>query len=243
VWKLALGTLLAVIAIVVWHAPAALMRELVERVPDAHLASPRGTIWRGSGQLILAAGEPHELSWTIDPIALLGLEAVGDYRLDGPAVALTGQVAWGARTAHLSVAGTARPAAIAPILAAHELNLEGEVDIAGLEIALAGRRIESIDGVARWSGGTVGHALGGTPGEAWFGPVTATIGTGELGPKAIVKHDADDLVLLEVELRHDGFVRVGVTKGLTKMLNRPWPGSGPDAAVVFQVEEKIYGFQ
>lgn len=71
------------------------------------------------------------------------------------------------------------------------------------------------------------------------GPVAMVRSAGRISGKN-VNHATP---LIEVTLGYDGFVRVGVTKALTNMLNSPWPGNDPDQAIVLQVEEQIFSYQ
>lgn len=67
--------------------------------------------------------------------------------------------------------------------------------------------------------------------------MTAVLGP---GAEAVVFAAGGQTPLLQAQLQDDGFAKVGVTKLLTKMLNRPWPGSDADHEVVLEVEEQVF---
>jgi hypothetical protein len=45
--------------------------------------------------------------------------------------------------------------------------------------------------------------------------------------------------LLRIEVLANGYVRIGITRLLTKLLNNPWPGSDVDHEVVLEIEERL----
>jgi hypothetical protein len=111
----------------------------------------------------------------------------------------------------------------------------------------------SADGHMHWTGGPVNYRLAGEdfagtlpPLDARFGPgleaevhAAERAASGASVPTGGLVPDGEPALLLRLEVLGNGFVRIGMTRLLTRMLNNPWPGADADHEVVLQVEEQL----
>ena len=74
-----------VIAASVALAPASLLDARLEAMSGgrARIANTSGTVWKGSGELVLQGGERRNVAWQIDPWQLLRGELKGTFANDG----------------------------------------------------------------------------------------------------------------------------------------------------------------
>ncbi len=235
---LAIGLVLFIVFVVAL-APAGLLRRATDTVPGLDLAQPTGTIWRGTGQLIVDRQLIGNLAWVFQPLSILRLAPGYDVELKGDALSLAGMVNASMSGTQLSLAGRIDADLFDRYLNAYDLTIAGELSISALSAVVADGRITQLEGEARWSGGEVRYVLSGRLGASELPPLVAYVATEEF-PTADIFPEGGQTPLLHVQLLDTGFVKIGVTKSLTKMLNNPWPGGDPDHAVVLEVEEKIF---
>ena len=107
-----------------------------------------------------------------------------------------------------------------------------------LYLHITDNRPDDARGTVGWSGGSVRYLLSQRRRTVELPALEAQLRFAD-GLAATVFAAGNSTPLLEAELLDSGFVRIGITKLMTKMLNDPWPGGGPDHEVVLAVEEKI----
>ena len=88
-----------------------------------------------------------------------------------------------------------------------------------------------------FAGGPVNYRLSGQEYRGSLPPLVATLGE---GLEVYIYPDEGQTPLLVAQMLENGFVKIGVTRLLTKLLNNPWPGSDVDHEVVLEVEEQIF---
>jgi hypothetical protein len=78
------GVMLVILAAVAL-APASLLDARLDAISGgrARIANASGTLWKGSGELILQSGERRSVAWRIDPWQLLRGEVRGTFANDG----------------------------------------------------------------------------------------------------------------------------------------------------------------
>lgn len=235
---LAIGLLLFIVFAVAL-APAGLLRRATDALPGLDLAQPTGTVWHGAGQLIVDGQLIGNLAWVFQPLSILRLAPGYEFELEGDALRLTGVINVSTGGTQLSLAGRIEANLFNRYLNAYDLTIPGELSISALSAVLTDGRISYMEGEARWSGGEVRYVLSGRLGASQLPPLVAYVTTDEF-PTADIFPDGGQTPLLHVQILDTGFVKIGVTKSLTKMLNNPWPGGDPDHAVVLEVEEKVF---
>jgi hypothetical protein len=229
--------ILLFLAFAVVFAPAGLLRPVLERTDQVALLQPSGTLWSGQGRL-LAAGRPlGTISWRFAPVTILQGSLGYHVRLASSEIDVYGSVSASPSTASANADGRVEAAFVNQWLAAYDMALSGEFQLEDVTLGLADGLLQRTGGTVTWSGGPVRYVLSGRASAADLPPLVGYLGE---GPEAVVFAQGGQTPLLRIELAADGFVKVGVTKLLTRMLNAPWPGSDPDHAVVLEVEQQLF---
>ena len=229
---------LAFLAFCVAFAPARLMAPLAERIDGAALSGATGTVWAGSGRLLLAGRDSGRLAWSFRPTTLFRLFPGIGWTLSGERLNLQGRFNLAPGRAALSISGSVDAEAVNPWLETYELSMAGDFEIRDLHLHVTGNRPDDTRGTISWSGGRLRYVLSQRANTAELPPLDARLSFAD-GPEATVVARGGSTPLLEAELLESGFARIGVTMLLTKMLNQPWPAGGADDKVVLAVEEKI----
>ncbi len=230
--------LFAFISFCLIFAPAQLLAPAVERIPGAKLIGVNGTIWAGSGRLLVQGRDIGLLTWALRPTSLLNLFPEVDWTVSGEHLQLSGKLNLGTSRMVISMSGSVAATAINPWLAVYELSLSGDFNLRDLYLHITDGWPDDTRGTLNWSGGRLRYVLSQHSKDTQLPPLEARIGY-EDGPRATVFEQDRTRPLLEATLLDNGFVRIGITMLLTRLLNEPWPGGGPDDKVVLAVEEKI----
>ncbi len=247
---------------VVAFAPAGLLRSLLEPVPGVALLNPTGTIWRGAGDLYLAEQPAGTVRWQFQPVTILQGSLGYHLHLTGPDHDLNAEVA--ASPSRLRMLGDGRlgSAFVNQWLGPYDIALGGDLRLNQVAIAVPFRSAQPADalsgdpssdpsasgatpglapgeasGSASWSGGNVRYRLSGQAYAGDLPPLEASLGE---GLEARVHLAEGQTPLIQAQLLNNGFVKIGITRLLTRLLNNPWPGSDADHEVVLEVEEQLY---
>ncbi|NKB97506.1 MAG: hypothetical protein GKR90_03255 [Pseudomonadales bacterium] len=234
---IAAGLAVFLISIIAF-APASLVARFIQ--PDAQLAllEPRGSVWNGTGLVVASGQQLGQINWTVDTLSLLTLAPRVHWQLEQPLLEIH-LTTVGVNRVKFSVNGTADLELLKPLLHQYDLFIPGTInmtDITGI-FTVEDETVDELDGTLNWSGGLVRYVLSGQFSESNLPELKAELSA---PVKAEVTTHTSPTHLLEAELTNNGFVKIGITKMLTKMLNRPWPGSDPDHAVVLVVEEQLF---
>lgn len=232
--------LVLVIVFAVAMAPATLIRQIVPDASAVTLLDVRGTLWRGSAELVANAQPAGALQWTFRPGDLLRLQAGYDVTLSGPDHALTGIVAAGVGSATAEVRGEAGAAYVNQWLAPYDIALTGELGFQDVTVRVpydAAGVSGSAEGMLTWDGGPVRYRLSGQSYSGQLPPLEARLGP---GLETRVYPRSGQTPLLELEVLANGFVRIGITQRLTELAGNPWPGSHQDHELVLEVEEQLF---
>jgi hypothetical protein len=122
-------------------------------------------------------------------------------------------------------------------LAPYNISLSGGFTLENVSLLFNSGVPDSAGGEIHWQGGPIGYRLANENSTGILPPMTAILGP---AAEAAVFAEGGQTPLLQAQLQTNGFAKLGVTKLLTKMLNRPWPGSDADHEVVLEVEEQVF---
>jgi hypothetical protein len=219
-------------------APAGLMRVAFNQINGVTLTDPTGTIWHGRGQILLQEQPLGALDWDLRPSKVLSGELSFDFDLVDPGHTITGLASLGiGRTFAVRVSGTVSADLVNRFLAPYDISISGGLSLTGAGLTLAGGAPVCASGNIMWSGGPVRYTLSGRTLTRELPPLVAYLGD---GAEATVFEQNGQTPLIRAELMENGFVKIGITKLLTKLLDNPWPGANPDHMVVLEVEEQIF---
>jgi hypothetical protein len=234
-------------------APAALLRQFLPGGNALTLAAPTGTLWDGEAVLVMGGRDAGQLAWRFAPVTILQGALGYDLRLEGPAQSLAGELRLRVGGMEVSLDGTAQGDYLNAWLGAYDIDLTGTFtfDAVRLDLpyhlapdATAVLAPGTAQGRLSWTGGPVRYRLSGQQFAGELPPLEAVFGE---GLEALVRQaqgvtgteSAAPTPLLRVEVLANGYVRIGMTRLLTRLLNNPWPGSDADHEVVLQVEERL----
>ena len=228
---------LVFLALVLLRIPAGIIHWFVPERSPVVLLQPEGTVWNGSGEILVEGQSAGYLSWSIRPVTFLTGRIGYDLGLTGAGTDLNGVVTAGFTTVKAEVLGSVESAFVNRWLAPYYIALEGLFTVESLSMVVRGQTLEALDGRLTWTGGPVRYRLSGNMHNSVLPPMTADLGP---GAAAVAYATGESTPLLQAALSDNGFVRLGVTKYLTRLLGQPWPGGDPDHAVVLEVEEQVF---
>ncbi len=234
--------ILVFIAFAVAFAPARLVDRALDQVPQVDLIDPRGTLWTGLGDLVFRGVPVGRVEWQFDKTSPLALAPTYAWRLSDTAVNLEGSSGISTEAAHLEVRGQFLADFINAYAREYDIHIEGDFTVRDTAVRFdpADRTIIDLDGQIDWTGGRVRYTLGGQLRETQLPPLTAHLGVDPSGsPQAMVFEDGGKVPLMTASQGAPGFIKIGMTKLFTKLLDTPWPGNDPDDAVVLEVEEQF----
>ena len=237
----ALVGVLALVACVVYMAPATLLALALGDAGPTRLSQVRGSIWDGAAALEHEGRSLGSLSWQFDPGGLADGEAIFDWRLAGTGHTLSGAARLGLTGLHCSAAGTVSGATVRRVLAPYWIETAGDVGIERIGADLSyDLHLRAITGELSWSGGAVRYRLAGEYYQMVLPPIAGMLETVNAEPTLTVFAQGVDAPLLHIRLGSDGWLHLGVTKKLTTMAGFPWPGNEPDHAIVIDVSERLF---
>ena len=231
------------IGFAVSFAPATLLKPLIEQSTQARLTALHGSLWRGQAQLQVGQIALGQLNWDLQLVTLLQASPSYTWSLDERGWRLEGVVGVDFSHANFTANGTVEVAAVNDWLSAYDISLGGSFDITDLNLIAAHSDavLSHADGQIFWSGGRVRYILSGLLSETTLPPMTAYLNLNQQGLLEVIVYAQNNETPLVIAAQgRNGFVKVGITKLLTKMLDNPWPGSDPDHAIVLEVEEQVF---
>lgn len=239
--RYALVGILALVACIVYMAPATLLAVALGDEGPIRLIQVRGSIWDGAAALEHEGQSLGSLSWQFDASGLVRGEANFDWRLADTGHTLSGGVRLGRAGLHCSAAGTVHGATMRRILAPYWIETAGDVSIERIGADLThDLHLQSMAGELSWSGGEVRYRLAGEHYQMVLPPLSGMLETVNAEPTLTVFARAVDAPLLHIRLGADGWLNIGVTKKLTIMAGFPWPGNESDHAIVIDVSERLF---
>lgn len=233
---IAVGVVLFLVFLVA-RAPAGLVRLLVPEEAPVGLFELDGTLWTGTGSLVIDGQPVGRLGWSFRPVTLLSAGVGYDLALIGDHLDISGRVKAGPGGTTTTLGGEIGAPFVNVWLRPYYIELSGTFALAEVQADATGLRLDDLSGTLNWDGGPISYRLSGKLYRSTLPPLYATLGPGSA---ATVFARGDDTPLLHAALLENGFARFGVTKYLTRMLGNPWPGGDPDHAVVLEVEEQVF---
>lgn len=231
--------ILAFLIFCILLAPAGLLGRVAERVPGLSLAQTQGTVWSGEGRLLLQGQDQGRIAWSFRPSTLLQLFPGCSWSLSADDLRLAGTLNLAPGRISLAADGSLDAAVVNFWLAPYNLHLDGDFQVDAMRVDMGDNRALNIQGAVRWSGGAVRYVLSRRSRTAQLPPLAARLGLDE-GQAAQVFAEGSDIPLLEARLLGDGFVKIGLTRRLTQLVDEPWPGASADDELVVAVEEKLF---
>lgn len=222
-------------------APASLIRSLIPADSGIGLLQPAGTLWDGAADLYLAGQPAGHLQWNLNVTAIFRGVVGYDIALAGPEHALTGSVGIGIGGSEATLRGQTSGAFANRWLTPYDIHIGGSLELRDVHVRVPYDVRRTGQGAAAgslaWSGGPVRYVLSGRSNAGSLPPLVAYLGE---GLETVVVPEGGQTPLLRAKVLTDGFVSIGVTKLLTRLVGSPWPGTQADHEVVLEVEEQLF---
>lgn len=248
------------LAWLIGNLPASLVRHLAPN-PGISFVAPQGTLWNGSATVISHLGISGDLHWQTHLS-----KPEFEYRFVDGDTALQAQVSLHWSAPETQVQGTLAVDTLAPLLKQYDLFLSGRFDLQETDLNWPGESLLlDRPAKVIWSGGPVRYVLANTLYSADMPPMLATVSaTANGGWQAAIDplpNIAEELGLgLDPNQRPDqrpnqssdrpsapgpslllritakGALYIGVSRGLLRIANFPWPGNEADDELVFEME-------
>ena len=142
----------------------------------------------------------------------------------------------------VTVVGQLDTATLSPLLARYDLFVPGTFDLKSTDLTLGPTGLSmTASSELHWSGGRTSYILANRRYEALMPPLIAIIGARDNGVlEAKIKISAEETApLLVLRLRPNGYVYLGVTRGMLRLANYPWSGKESESDLIFEVERKL----
>jgi hypothetical protein len=229
------------VVLLVFLAPASLVKTAIERLPGATLSDVRGTLWSGSGELSFEGRPLGALTYRFKPLDLVLARASYDATLVSDTVDLTARLSATVAAALAELSGRVDSAALRELLGRYDLVIGGTFETRQLSIVQPWTRgIPNVTGELRWTGAPVSYRLGTVTHRITLPPLTGFIDSAAGQAEMTAYESNRDTPLLLARVGDDGWVTIGITKRFTQLLGQPWAGSDADHAVVLEVQEQLF---
>lgn len=233
---------MVLLAVVVYAAPASLLKQPLNANPNLQVQQLQGTLWNGSGAVRVNNLNLGTLRWQFAPGRLLQAQAAFNYTLQGNNLDLSGTAGRGVSRWLLDANGAVQDALVNQALAPYEIRMTGDLAVQTLALAAAGQRVAELTGNVAWPGGPVSYPAPGGQATRALPALRAelTLDGDNSEPLANVHSESVNYPLLSLRVLNSGFVKISLTRRFTQIVGMPWPGSEPDHAFVLEVEEQVF---
>ncbi len=234
------ATALFVALICLVFAPAGLLRHFVSDVPGLHVVSPKGTLWSGAGGIIVQGEQIGSAEWSLQPLSLFAFELAWEVRFSGRDATLHGDVRISPGTLRGKASGVIGVDAINYTLAPWDTRIESPVSVEHLEATFEDQSLTMLDGQLTWPGGATSWLMDGGTSNATLPPMTAVLSSQDATLSGLMVPVDGQIPVVQVTLAPDGALTVKISKLLTRLVGRPWPGSDPDHAIVVEMVDDVF---
>lgn len=236
---LAVGLVLVLVLCIVF-APASLLRHAVSDVPGLEIVSPRGTLWTGDGGIVVQGEQIGTAHWTLLPFRLFQFELAHAVRFSGRDAVLEGDIAVSVGRVQGHASGTLGADALNYTLAPWDVRIEQPVTVEGVDAVFENRQLVSIDGHLAWPGGPTSWLMDGAPSTVTLPPLNGTLSSSDGSLSGLLVPADGQIPVVQMTLAPDGTFTLKISKLLTRLVGRPWPGSDPDHAIVIEMVDDLF---
>ena len=238
---LGLAGLLALVVFLVLRAPALLIERFLGDAPPFRLSRSAGTIWSGEADIAARGQHLGRASWRFDPASLLDGAIGARWHLSGADHSLRGRAQASPAKTAVFFAGQVDADFVNRLLSDYHIHLGGTFKLAEMALAFNdGPLPTTAKGTLSWGGGATRYRLAGEIENVTLPPMRATLSLNEDGhPQAEAFTNNDAAALIRARLDPDGWLHIAVSRHLTTLAGRPWPGTGAPEQMVVEVAERL----
>jgi len=221
-------------------APAGLLRHATSDVPGLELIGTAGTVWSGRGGLVVQGEKVGEASWSFKPLELLSLQLGWDVQFTGRDAELTGAIGFSPGTFRANASGVIGEEALNYSLKQWDVQVAGAVSVQSIDAVWQAQQLTGLDGRLFWPGGPVSWFMDGHNAAATLPAMTGQLGQSAGALSGLILPDQGQTPVAQIELSPDGTFSLKISKLLTRLLGKPWPGSDPDHVIVIEMVDKVF---
>ncbi|TVS16106.1 MAG: hypothetical protein EA417_11300 [Gammaproteobacteria bacterium] len=221
--------------------PAGAIGMVLERTgSDVRLLSPAGRIHRGSGQVLLGAGDLGRLTWQFEPGQLLRGRLGYRFQLVAPSHQATGRATISPRRIAIEdIEGALEEAGLRDLLAPYDIRPSGNLTLTAGRVEGERNRLIAVHGDAHWTGGFVRYFLGDQGWTVEFPPLDARLRLEQEQPVLVVFDPAGE-ELLDANLGLDGWAHLRLRYRFIAMAGFPWPDAPPPDTILIELSEQVF---
>ena len=238
---------LVVLVMLIMLAPANLLRMAFAQVPGVALVKPQGTIWQGSGIMVVHPGFSANVTWQVKWQLGESLVPTIHWQLNNSELSLWGNVITGFSVQRVNIEGRFSGQSLEPVLTRYDISLPGTFQISptALLMTTSGPTTEfelDNDSQLDWSGGNIRYVLSNGLEQAYVPALTATLkSTQGALPKVFIELAENSTgALLTLTPNREGYVNIEITRGFIELMGRTWTGSAKYNDVVLEVKRKVF---
>jgi hypothetical protein len=236
---IAAGVLLVLLFCIVL-APASLLRYATANVPGLNLIATSGTVWSGSGGVVVQGEKVGEASWSFQLPSILAMELRWRVEFSGRDAALAGEIGVNPGTFRANASGSLGEEALNYTLQPWGILITEAVSVETISVVWEDRELTTVDGKLYWPGGAVSWIMDGQLTNAALPAMNGQVGQSSGRLTGLLTPEQGQIPVVQIVLAPDGTFTVKISKLLTRLLGRPWPGSEPDHAIVIEMVDKVF---
>ena len=238
---------LVVVVVLIFLAPANLLRIAFKQVAGVDLVKPQGTVWQGRGVLVADQGLSAKLFWQTQWKLSESLIPFIYWQLTNSELSLQGKVTPGLSAQKVDIKGNFSGLALKPVLAKYDISIPGTFQLSPSELLVntsgPTTEFELIDNSQLyWSGGNIRYVLSNGLEQANVPELNASIKSvqGSLPMVLIELAENSTGPLLTLTPDRSGYVSIAITRGFIELVGRTWTGSAESSDVVLEVKRKVF---
>ncbi|MCY3883544.1 MAG: type II secretion system protein N [Gammaproteobacteria bacterium] len=238
---LIVGGAVVVLVLVIIAIPAQTFALLLDDY-DIHLLDARGTVWRGSAQLVVPGTNLGTLQWNIVPQRLLRANLTYDVSVTGSSVQARGTFAKGFSKTSLFANAEIQPSIVNSILLHYEMKISGSIQLHDVDLLMNGRNeISSLSGSVEWEGGKSRYRAGDEVREIDLPAMNGSLIASEGDVILTAMNGQDDTELLNARLEAaSGWLHIGLSRQMIELAKMRWDAQGSPGSEVFKVSRQIF---
>ena len=239
-WWIVLG-IVAMIVIFVVMIPARAYSMIFENY-GTNLLATKGTIWYGSGNVIVAGKNIGRLKWHFRPIEIFTGKLAFNVTMQNQSIHLAGVLKRRISSTEFQGTTTLAHSHVNKVLLPYEILVEGDFEINDLSVKINNKnQLEILSGSVSWEGGTSRYRANDETGvfemPAVVGELTHDDGVAMLNARDQEKN----IPLITARFQPEsGLFETSLTQHMLELSQMPFSSSADSSAVVLEISRELY---
>ena len=207
-----------------------------------------GTLWQGSGVLKERQVGRLDVTWSLNPWALVTQQVSADVKVKGQQVRFNGHIDLGLQSFHIPATiqisdakGYVAADLVNQFARQQRASIQGDLELSALNLSynLLEKQAQSASGRLVWQGGQVAYPVGRDKRTANMPMLVGQLSTESGNLLANVSTTSGEAVA-QANLKNDGWAGIAIKRRLLDLAGEKWPGQGNADTSVFEVSEKVF---